>query len=87
MLSRSRGVGAGAHAQLEQLWRADLSLGMLTDIVAYTLDLELAYKESLLREHNVNRRAALLLRRLKTAAGKATLRVGSDKFPPDFSAN
>jgi uncharacterized protein len=76
-----------AHAQLDQLLRAELSLGMLTDIVAYTLKLDVAYKESLLRERNVDRRAALLLRRLSGAAGRATLRDASGKFPPDFSAN
>ena len=76
-----------AHAQLEQLLRAELSLGMLTDIVAYTLELDVACKESLLRERNVDRRAALLLHRLSGATGRATLRDASDKFPPDFSAN
>ena len=86
---RSRAVGAWRHTRSSNsLLRAELSLGMLTDIVAYTLELDVAYKESLLREPNVDRRAALLLRRLSDADGTCDdCETASDKFPPDFSAN
>jgi Lon protease-like protein len=68
-----------AYEQLDQLLGNQISLGMLTDIVAYTLDVGLDFKEQLLGEAGVDRRAELLLERLA--------RARNGKFPPEFSVN
>jgi len=71
-----------AQAPLSQLLNKDIDLGTLTDIVAYTLDLELSCKADLLAECDVHERAARLLAHLakRPADDPST-------FPPDFSAN
>ena len=68
-----------AYEQLDQLLGSQISLGMLTDIVSYTLDLGLDFKEQLLLETGVDRRAELLLERFA--------RARNSMFPPEFSAN
>jgi uncharacterized protein len=76
---------ASSHPQLEQLLGSDVSLGMLTDFVAYTLELSLRVKEQLLAETNVDTRTELLLeamRALRTAQDEP-----SRDFPPLFSEN
>ena len=55
------------------------TLVMLTDIVAYTLDVGLDFKELLLGETCIDRRAELLLEHLGTLRSAA--------FPPEFSVN
>ncbi len=72
-----------AHEQLEQLLGNVLSLGMLTDIVAYTLDINLDFKEQLLEEMRVDRRARLLIDHLRSGPTKRA----ASTFPPAFSAN
>jgi hypothetical protein len=68
---------------LEQLLAKHVPLGVLTDIVAYTLDLGLARKEELLRETNVDRRVDMLCEYL---AGLSTDQE-TVNFPPPFSEN
>jgi Lon protease-like protein len=68
-----------AYEQLDQLLGSQIPLGMLTDIVAYTLELGLDFKEQLLAETLVDRRAELLLEHFA--------RVRTAIFPPEFSAN
>ena len=74
--------------QLEPLLAGEVSLGTLTDLVAYTLELDLAAKQQLLEEVDVDRRAELLLAQLSNRS-----RCGADSgsavnpFPPGFSAN
>jgi ATP-dependent Lon protease len=90
------------HEQLEELLCTDVSLGMLTDLIAYTLQIPVDIKESLLAEENVDRRCRTLLKQLNlgasivpgadaggTTGGDASARGtrGSLKWPPDFSAN
>ncbi len=70
-----------AHEQLEQLLGNALSLGMLTDIMAYTLDIDLELKERLLTEGRVDLRARMLLEYLSGVKRRAS------NFPPAFSAN
>ncbi|HYW78460.1 MAG TPA: LON peptidase substrate-binding domain-containing protein [Thermoguttaceae bacterium] len=77
-----------AHEQLDHLLGTDLSLGMLTDVIGFMLELEIQQKEALLAEVNVLRRAESLLGHL------ATLAVDDQPnnscllaFPPPFSAN
>lgn len=63
-------------------------LGVLTDMVASMLDVELSQKEALLAEVNVPRRAELLLERLSAAAAEtAPGRAAGSGFPPRFGLN
>jgi len=68
-----------AQEQLDQLLGGQIPLGMLTDIVAYTLDIELQFKERMLEETCVDRRAEELLEFLG--------RLRRLAFPPEFSVN
>ena len=68
-----------AQEQLDQLLGSTISLGMLTDIVAYTLDIELDFKDQMLRETCVDARATQLLQHLN--------RIRRLAFPPEFSVN
>jgi Lon protease-like protein len=74
-----------AHEQLDQLLGAQIPLGMLTDIVAYTLDFPIELKERMLAELDVDVRASALLEKLR--CGAMPSRPGKSHFPPDFSAN
>jgi Lon protease-like protein len=78
-----------AQDQFEQLLSQQISLGMLTDIVAFTINLPLPLKQQLLNEWHVDRRAALLfeaLQRMLNPAG-GLVSGASRVFPPEFSAN
>jgi ATP-dependent Lon protease len=77
-----------AHEQLDQLLSSEIPLGMLTDLVAYALDLGLEFKLRLLGEPDVDARARLLLERLaKPLVGPYSSAGKADGFPPDFSLN
>jgi ATP-dependent Lon protease len=74
-----------AREQLEQLLREEVPLGILTDIMSYTLDLDVAVKIKLLAEPNVDRRAETLIELLSQAtAGRSRFPGG---WPPKFSEN
>jgi ATP-dependent Lon protease len=77
-----------AQSQLEPLLAGEVSLGVLTDLVAYTLELGIAAKQQLLDEVDVDRRAQLLLEILANQP-QSSSRCGpsSNCFPPGFSAN
>ncbi len=77
-----------AQEQLDQLTDTGVSLGMLTDIISYMLDIDLEKKQSLLSEIDVYRRTELLLKYL-AAATEELEEDSSDfsSFPPLFSAN
>ena len=75
------------HEQLDQLLENDVSLGMLTDVLGYTLDIDLGDKQALLEEINVYDRADMLLRHLTALTGNLAGEKTEDKFPPLFSAN
>lgn len=72
-----------AYDQLDQLLGNQITLGMLADIVSYTLDLDVEWKMRLLAECDVFRRAEVLLAGLanRPAAGQRR------PFPPLFSIN
>lgn len=78
-----------AHEQLDQLLAGDVSLGMLTDVIAYMLDIGIRHKEALLAELDVYRRAEMLLQHLSaaTADHAPCCRSGALVYPPQFSAN
>lgn len=73
------------HEQVDELLGSNVPLGVLTDIVSYTLDLGLPLKEQLLHECNVDRRAALLVDFLQK--GGKVRSLGRAGFPPEFSVN
>jgi uncharacterized protein len=77
-----------AQEQLDQLIDTDVSLGMLTDIISYMLDIDMKKKQSLLTEIDVYHRTELLLKYL-SAATEAPEDDQSNfySFPPLFSAN
>jgi ATP-dependent Lon protease len=68
-----------AQEQMDQLLGGQIPLGMLTDIIAYTLEIDLQFKERMLAETCVDRRAQQLLEFLG--------RVRRLTFPPEFSLN
>jgi len=74
-----------AQEQVDQLLGSDVSLGVLTDVISYMLDIAVPKKQVLLAEADVRRRAEILLSHLSTAA----IKEASDRvaFPPQFSAN
>ena len=77
-----------AQDQLDQLLSSDISLGTLTDIISYMLDISLSRKQALLAEANVHRRTEMLLDDLAQAATDDQLSVaGAMSFPPAFSNN
>jgi len=77
-----------AHEQLDQLLGSDISLGVLTDVIAYMLDIDLGDKQVLLAESDVHRRAEILLGHLAAVAAEPTTQgAGPLVFPPPFSAN
>jgi ATP-dependent Lon protease len=78
-----------AQEQFEQLLAQQISLGMLTDIVSFTISLPLPFKQQLLSEWHVDRRASLLAAQLEKMLGN-TSGIGGNAakaFPPEFSVN
>lgn len=65
----------------------DIPLGMLTDIVTYMLPLDLSFKECMLAETNVDRRARMLLEHVGSVGEFGGLAVSESPFPPQFSVN
>ena len=78
------------HEQLDELLASQASLGMLTDVFAFTLGFSPAIKQRLLAEWNVDRRSALLCDKLTALAEQLMAAEagpqGTD-FPPRFSLN
>lgn len=79
-----------AREQFEDLLSGDLPLGLLTDIVAFSLQLSLEFKQELLAQVDVAARARRLLETLVAELQQPTnplqyrARLG---FPPKFSDN
>ena len=77
-----------AHEQMDQLLATDISLGMLTDVISFMLEIEIVHKERLLAEANVHRRAEMLLEHLDgIAKGQTGQDCSANTFPPRFSVN
>jgi len=72
-----------AYEQLDQLLGSQITLGMLSDIVSYTIDLDVETKLRLLGERDAMRRTRLLMEAVEGRARGAAART----FPPDFSLN
>jgi uncharacterized protein len=70
-----------------QLSVNSISLGALTDVISYAIDLGVRAKQSLMAEQNVDRRAKMLLSHLKRTCQKTDQRSFAAGFPPAFSTN
>ncbi len=75
-----------AQEQLDQLLESDVPLGMLTDLIAYMIDMDFEAKAELLSEMNVYRRAESILRRFAEMDREAK-EAAKGKYPPRFSDN
>ncbi len=81
--------GLSTQASFQQLLGEQMPLGILTDMIAYAINLPTAVKQQLLAESNVDIRCRLLLRCLKTRLESNPNSSDSviDGFPPRFSEN
>jgi ATP-dependent Lon protease len=81
--------GLSSQASFKQLLGEQMPLGILTDMIAYAINLPLALKQQLLAESNVDIRCRLLLRCLKQRLESNQDGADSvaDGFPPRFSEN
>jgi len=70
---------------IQHLFGDQLSLGVLTDIMSFTVQFDLPAKQQLLSEWNVALRAEKLLKLLRDKAGEQPR--PTVQFPPDFSQN
>ena len=78
-------TAGGAHKQFEQLFASDIPLGMLCDILGFTMKLDIGIKLQLLAQTDVDVRARLLLATLATMQARESSSKGD--FPPGFSVN
>jgi ATP-dependent Lon protease len=81
-------VGKGAKDTIAMLLKKHVPLGVLADLIAFTAELDMSFKQSLLAETDVIGRAEALLARL-TQGGheRTTWPKALGGFPPSFSAN
>ncbi len=70
-----------------QVSSKNISLGVLYDVISYALDLEVAAKQALLEEIDVDRRAKMLLAHLEKASRETADEAVAAGFPPAFSTN
>jgi Lon protease-like protein len=73
--------------QLRELFRGELPLGALCDILGFALPFPAEHKQGLLEQLDVTRRASRLLALLEALVPNAPVEESDRKFPPDFSAN
>ncbi len=73
--------------QLEDLLSQHLSLGLLTDLAAYALPLDIAVKRQLLAESRVSIRAQTLLAQIESGRLAKPAPANAASFPPSFSLN
>jgi Lon protease-like protein len=65
----------------------EMPLGMICDLVAHRLNLDVCCKQQLLEELDVDRRVTLLVEQLGPAADPLLSATISHDFPPEFSEN
>jgi hypothetical protein len=79
---------AAGHEQLDDLLAGQVSLGMLSDIFAYSLGFPLDVKQRLLAEWNVDRRTRILCEQLeRLVRGVPAPNSDEPNYPPRFSLN
>ncbi|MFO0863063.1 MAG: LON peptidase substrate-binding domain-containing protein [Gemmataceae bacterium] len=69
--------------EFRKLFRSNLSLGTLCDIMAFALPLDAEFKQTLLEERQVDRRLCRLVKKLESMHCPQSQRT----FPPGFSCN
>lgn len=75
-----------ANELFSQLSLENVTLGTLTDVISYALDLGLPLKQKLLSESCVDRRATMLISHLGQSPCEPTA-ASLSQFPPSFSQN
>lgn len=75
-----------ARDQLQDLFRGELPLGTLCDVLGFALPIPTEEKQVLLELLDVTRRAEHLIQQVEALAPAMTA-GGDRKFPPDFSSN
>ena len=78
---------AEMREQFDHLLATQISLGTLTDILAYSIDLAVGAKQRLLSELDVDRRAATLVEHLERSDCQPAAAQDAAPFPPGFSLN
>src|SRR5262249_47468209 len=73
--------------EFKKLLRSDLPFGTLCDIVAFALPLDVAFKQQLLEELDVQKRARSLVDYLEATEPPQAAELVERKFPPEFSVN
>ncbi|MEO8498286.1 MAG: LON peptidase substrate-binding domain-containing protein [Planctomycetota bacterium] len=76
-----------AHEQFESLMNNRLPLGVLTDIIGFTMKFEVDLKQRLLSETNVDQRAKMLVDELHRLEQSDAIADDDRPFPPAFSVN
>ncbi len=72
------------HSQIEEMLGKETALGVLADLLAYSLAVPLELKAQMLGEFNIDRRTEMLLRYLQQESDEPG---SKPPFPPDFSTN
>jgi Lon protease-like protein len=73
--------------QLTNLFQGDMPLGSLVDILGFALPLSIEFKQELLQELDVERRARCLLEHLQSTDPPKETVSSLREFPPEFSRN
>ena len=76
-----------AQEQFESLMSNRLPLGMLTDVISFTMKFDVELKQRLLSEPNVDQRARLLVDELRRLEQFGSSADDERPFPPAFSSN
>jgi ATP-dependent Lon protease len=76
-----------AQEQFESLMNHRLPLGVLTDIISFTMKFDVDLKQQLLSEWNVDQRAKMLVEELHRLETSDAIADDDRPFPPEFSAN
>jgi Lon protease-like protein len=89
VLARHLPGSAAGREQLEQMIGARLPLGTLLDVIAHASAWPVEFKQQLLEELDVDRRAALVLERLRRVSDEPSTFDGPPPgvWPPRFSDN
>ena len=74
------------HAEFDEILEKQVPLDVITDVVAYSLQTDPAFKQQILNETNVEQRATTLIDVLEMTTTHFE-RQKDSTFPPDFSAN
>jgi Lon protease-like protein len=73
--------------QLTKLFKSELPLEALADLLSFALPLDTPFKQELLEELDADQRVGRLLHYLETNTPPKVTVSSSHKFPPDFSTN